>query len=113
MVLQPSTKPPDTALNLQQYYSLASAVPASETPTAEQLAQSWAPIIMSLARLANKFNKTIAFDEVGYCSAPGNHLGPAGTGCHGPKVSLLEQTALVEALLTNVYPQSWFAGLFY
>lgn len=98
---------------MRQYYSLATAVPASETPTAEQLAQSWEPIVISLARLAKKFNKTIAFDEVGYCSGPGNHLGPAGTGCHGPKVSLPEQTALVEALMANVYPQSWFAGLFY
>ena len=70
-------------------------------------------IISSLAALANRTGKKIAFDEVGYCSAPGNHLSPAGTGCNGGKASLPEQTNLVQALLQEVYPQPWFAGFYY
>lgn len=53
-----------------------------------------------------KTNRSIVFDEIGYCSAPGNHLNPAGQGCSGPATSNDEQSNLVQALLQQVYPQS-------
>jgi hypothetical protein len=101
-------------IGIDAYYTLAPDVPASATPTVAQAKASWQTIVGGLAALANKTGKKIAFDEVGYCSAPGNHLSPAGDGCQGTAgVSLPEQSVLVQALLEEVYPQPWFAGMFW
>ena len=92
------------------YYSLA---PNEQAPSRAALVAAWAPITAHLAALSRaNGNKSVTFAEIGYCSVTGANNDPAHCG-GGHTLNATAQTVLYEAFFEAVYPQPWFAGVFW
>ena len=89
-------------------------------PTLNQLLNIWQPLEIQLLNLHNKWNKSIIFTEIGYCSGVNgscyankdwtsdDSIIPAPTN-----ESLYAQTIQYEAALTAMSKYSWFKGIFW
>jgi hypothetical protein len=91
------------------YYSLLTP---TITPTVAELVSAWEVHKSSLSSLSTRYNRSVLFAEVGYCSAPGTTLDPAHAGCGGSHVSLDAQTNAYEAMFEALYNEAWFKGVF-
>jgi len=88
------------------YYTL---VPLNTAPTVAQLEQAWSPIVLGLRELSLRYNKSVIFAEVGYCSQPGANI----FGCYSSVVNTTAQANCYQALLNVFYSLDWFEGIFW
>jgi len=88
------------------YYSL---IPWQISPTIDQLQQAWQPIVLGLRELSLRYNKSVIFAEVGYCSQPGSNIGCGNSNV----VNNTAQANCYQALLNVFYSLDWFEGVFW
>ncbi len=95
-------------IGIDAYYVLA----VTTTATLDDFNTGWAAPVAFLEDLAQEWNKQIIFTEIGYRSIDGAGMAPwAYEG--NPALDLQEQSDLYQAFFETVYPQEWFAGVFW
>lgn len=95
-------------IGIDAYYSLTGKC----DPTVEELMAGWAPHVEALAALADQWDKSILFTEIGYRSVDCANRRPWEWGTGGI-VDLEEQADAYEAAFASVFNQDWFAGIFW
>lgn len=85
-------------------------------PSVSQLLKVWAPVEKQLEALHVKYNKSIVFTEVGYCSGVNGSCFDNGAP-RPPQsttaASLVAQAAQYEALMLAMTKYPWFEGVFW
>ncbi len=95
-------------IGIDAYYVLATTT----TATLDDFVVGWAAPVAFLDDLAVDWQKPIIFTEIGYRSIDGAGMAPwAYEG--NPALDLQEQADLYQAFFETVYPQEWFAGVFW
>ena len=95
----------------------ATAYKNGSFPTMADLAEVWRPIEKQLEALHKKWNKTIIFSEMGYCS--GNEGYCFANGVRPPmsplttNASLQAQATQYDAAMTAMVKYEWFEGVFW
>lgn len=85
-------------------------------PTLSELLKIWEPIEAQLQELHEKFNKSVIFTEVGYCSGVNGSCFQNGDIAPTPATtatSLAAQATQYEALLLAMSKHEWFEGVFW
>eukprot|EP01121_Diplochlamys_sp_Union-15-3_P012301 TRINITY_DN3669_c0_g1_i1.p1 TRINITY_DN3669_c0_g1~~TRINITY_DN3669_c0_g1_i1.p1 ORF type:complete len:363 (+),score=51.36 TRINITY_DN3669_c0_g1_i1:18-1106(+) len=93
----------------------------SDHPNVDELKASWQPHILLLEQWSKKYNKSVLFTEVGYCSAFRSHAHPwamelvDGEDCSVWYlcVDLKEQANCYTALLESFTSLPWWEGVFW
>ncbi|MGC9395498.1 MAG: glycoside hydrolase family 113 [Anaerolineae bacterium] len=95
-------------IGIDAYYALATTT----TATLEDFKTGWVSPTAFLEELADEWDMSILFTEVGYRSIDGAGMAPwAYEG--NPPLDLQEQADLYQALFETVYQEPWFAGVFW
>lgn len=89
------------------YYPLSSHI----NPSIDELNASWVPVMDTLKATSQKFNKKVIFSEIGYASFDQAPIDP--TKCCSGNPNLETQRVLFESFFEKVWPQDWFAGVFW
>ncbi len=79
--------------------------------TVEAMVDSWAPIMESLRALAVRFDRPVAFTEIGYCSANCTRGAPRATQADLAFQANHYESALIAA--ERGQTQGWFKGLYF
>ena len=83
----------------------------STNPSLDELKTSWYPIMETLKKTSEKYNKPVVFSEIGYASYDDAAKSPNNC-CYGNNNNNL-QKLLFEAFFETVWQQSWFGGVFW
>ncbi|MDY0019170.1 MAG: hypothetical protein RBT47_04130 [Anaerolineae bacterium] len=95
-------------IGVDAYYPLAEGA----DPTLEELKAAWEPYVALLGDLAESWDKTILFTEIGYRSIDGTASHPWDWQTGGA-IDLQEQADAYQAVFESVFDQPWFAGIFW
>ncbi|MFP4105223.1 MAG: glycoside hydrolase family 113 [Phycisphaerae bacterium] len=94
-------------LGVDAYYPLTN----QDDPSLEQLQVAWGDYITMLQQWsAAEDGKPVLFTEVGYCSFDGTNQHPWKVPPDGAVLDLQEQADCYEALLSQLWEESWWAG---
>lgn len=98
---------------IKTYWSLING----SYPTLSQLLEKWAPVEAQIELLHKKFNKSVVFTEIGYCSGVGaNCFANTDAPLPNPPTteeSLNSQSTQYLAALTAMSKYPWFEGVFW
>lgn len=95
-------------IGIDAYYAVA----VTTTATLADFKVGWTEPLSFLAELAEEWDKDIVFTELGYRSVDG--AGMIAWEYQGaPPMDMQEQADLYQAFFEEVFPQEWFAGIFW
>lgn len=95
------------AIGVDAYYPLTQV----DNPTVTQIKDAWAPIVLSLRELSQKWDRPIIFTEVGYQSRDGTNQTPWNV--ESESIDLQEQADCYQALFDAFEGQEWWQGVFW
>ena len=100
-------------IGIQGYFPLSK----KKYPTVEMLKKGWSSHKKKILKIAQKFNKTIVFTEIGYKSTPDSSIEPwtwlnRRTRSNG-EVDLQSQADCYEAFFQTFWHEDWFEGVYF
>ncbi len=95
-------------IGVSAYYTLSQ----SDTPTRADLVAGWDPLVSRFERLARRWDRPVLFTELGYRSVDFAARHPWRFDDTTP-VNLTLQAEAYSAFFEAVWPQPWFAGVYW
>ena len=100
-------------IGIQGYFPLSK----KKYPTVEMLKKGWLSHKKKILKIAQKFNKSIVFTEIGYKSTPDSSIEPwtwlnRRTRLNG-EVDLQSQANCYEAFFQTFWQEDWFEGVYF